>query len=106
MIARYIDGETEVHLGDRVSVRVWCKRRAGRIVYVPGVSPLNPEFEYNGLRWAGVRLENSALLRTILRTKTGNLTRTVRFIARDSSPCKLITESSREFEQHGEGLAL
>jgi hypothetical protein len=29
----------------------------------------------------------------------------VRFLDRDDSPCELIMASSREFEEHGEGLA-
>jgi len=105
MSVRYFRSEVEVQLGDRVSVRVWCKRRTGRVVYVPGISPANAEFEYNGLQWAGVRLENTSLLRTIARKSTGGLTKSVRFIERDSSPCDFITPSSREFEEHGEGLA-
>ncbi len=101
----YFSEEIEVQLGDRVSVRVWCKRRSGRVVYVPGISPLNPEFEYNGLKWVGVRLENAALLRTIARNSTGRLTKSVRFAERDTSPCDFVRPDSREFEEHGEGLA-
>lgn len=67
MAVKYFGGDIEVQLGDRVSVRVWFRGRSGRIVYVPGFSPVNPEFEYNGLQWAGVRLENKALLATIVR---------------------------------------
>ena len=106
MAVRYFGGEVEVQLGDRVSVSVWFRRRVGRVVYVPGLSRVNPEFEYNGLQWAGVRLQNKALLSTIVRTSTGCLMKSVKFIQRDASPCEFITESSREFEQHGEGLAL
>lgn len=106
MPVRYFDGVTDVQLGDRVSVRIWFRRRLGRVVYVPDISPLNVEFEFDGLRWAGVRLENKALLRTIVRKETGNLIKSVRFISRDASPCEAITESSKEFEEHGDGLAL
>ena len=68
--------------------------------------PVNPEFEYNGLQWAGVRLENNALLTAIARKSTGCLMERVRIVGRDDSPCGLITESSREFEEHGKGVAL
>jgi hypothetical protein len=106
MPPRYFGGEIDVQLGDRVAVSVWCSKRLGRVVYVPGISRFNPEFEYNGLKWVGVRLQNKALLATIVRHRAGNLKKNVRFIGRDDSPCEMITESSREFAEHGEGLAL
>ena len=49
MAARYFDGNTDVQLGDRVALRVLFRKRVGRVVYVPGVSTFNPEFEYNGM---------------------------------------------------------
>jgi len=74
-------------------------------VYVPGISALNREFEYNGMRWVGMRLENRALVATPVLSKTQTLKKKVRFLERDSSPCDLITADSKEFEEHGEGLA-
>lgn len=106
MSARYFDGVTEVRLGDRVALRVLFRKRMGRVVYVPGISPVNPEFEYNGLRWVGIRLPDRSLVATVVLTRTGNLKKKVKFIERDGSPCELITESSREFEEHGEGVSL
>jgi hypothetical protein len=103
---RYFDGNVEVQLGDRVSLSVLFRQRTGRVVYVPGISPVNPEFEYNGLRWVGIRLEDRSMVATVVRSSTGNLKKKVRFIQRDTSPCELITESSREFEEHGEGVSL
>jgi hypothetical protein len=106
MAVRYFDGCADVQLGDRVALRVLFRQRAGRVVYVPGVSPFNPEFEYNGMKWVGIRLEDRSLAATPVLTKTGNLKKKIKFIARDSSPCELIMESSREFEEHGEGVSL
>lgn len=40
MPIRYSESDVEVHLGDRVEIKVWFKRRSGRIVYLPGFSPL------------------------------------------------------------------
>ena len=74
-------------------------------MYVPGISPFNPEFGYNGLEWVGIRIERQTLVATIVRPKTGNLKRKVKFIERDNSPCELITESSREFEEFGGGVS-
>jgi hypothetical protein len=49
---------TPVRLGDHVEIRVWLRGRTGRVVYVPGISPLNPNMEYNGPCWVGVRMDN------------------------------------------------
>ena len=106
MPVQYFDGSTEVQLGDRVALKVLFKERAGRIVYVPGVSAFNPEFEYNGMKWVGIRLEDRSLVATPVLTATGNLKKKIKFIERDSSPCELITKDSREFEEHGEGFSL
>ncbi|HEX7287229.1 MAG TPA: hypothetical protein VF532_13670 [Candidatus Angelobacter sp.] len=105
MAVRYFDGITGVRLGDRVALRVLFRRRVGRVVYVPKVSHFNPEFEYNGMTWVGIRLEDRSLVATPILAKTGNLKKKIKFIERDSSPCELIEESSREFEKHGEGVS-
>jgi len=75
MPVRYFDGSTEVQLGDRVALKVLFRRRVGRVVYVPGLSAFNPEFEYNGMRWVGIRLEDRSLPATPILTKPGNLKR-------------------------------
>lgn len=103
MSIRYFDNLTEVQLGDRVALRLLFRKRTGRVVYVPGISPFNPEFEYNGLRWVGIRLSDRSLAALIVLPETGSLQKKVKFIGHDSSPCELITPSSREFEEHGEG---
>ena len=106
MAVQYSDGSTPVQLGDRVALKVLFRERAGRVVYVPGISAVNPEFEYNGMKWIGIRLEDRSLVATPVLTTTGNLKKKIKFIERDSSPCELITPSSREFEEHGEGFSL
>ena len=106
MPVRYFDGSTEVQLGDRVALRLLFRRRVGRVVYVPGISAFNAEFEYNGMKWVGIRLEDRSLAATPILTKTGNLKKKIKFIQRDGSACQLITESSREFEEHGEAPSL
>jgi hypothetical protein len=105
MAVRYLDGNTDVQLGDRVALRVLFRKRAGRVVYVPGVSAFNSEFEYNGMKWDGIRLDDRSLVATPILTKTGDLKKKIKFIERDSSPFELITPSSREFEEHGEGVS-
>src|SRR5580765_6892166 len=106
MSVQYSDGSTAVQLGDWVALSVLFRRRVGRVVYVPGISAFNPEFEYNGMQRVGIRLEDRSLVATPVLTKTGNLKKKIRFIERDSTPCELIKASSREFEEHGEGVSL
>jgi hypothetical protein len=105
MAVRYFDGNTDVQLGDRVALSVLFRKRVGRVVYVPGVSAFNPEFEYEGMKWVGIRLDDRSLVATPILTKTGDLKKKIKFIERDSSPCEQITPSSREFEEHGEGFS-
>lgn len=105
MFVQYFDKVHEVNLGDRVSIKLWWRKRTGRVVYVPGISALNREFEYNGMRWVGIRLEDRSLVATPILHKTQTLKKKVRFVERDSSPCDLISPASREFEEHGEGPA-
>jgi len=106
MAVRYFDGVTDVQLGDQVTLSVLFRKRVGRVVYVPGVSAVNPEFEEDdGSKWVGIRLDDRSLVATPVLTKTGNLKKKIKFIARDNSPCELITPSSREFEEHGEALS-
>lgn len=106
MTARYFGVAQEIQLGDRVSISIWFRRKNGRVVYIPGISPLNREFEYNGMRWVGIRLDDGGLAATPILLKTGTLKKKVHFIARDNSPCQFITPDSREFEERGEGPAL
>ena len=97
---RYFGGKVEVQLGDCVSLRVWFRKRIGRVVYVPGVSPRNPAFAFNGLQWVGIRLENGSLVKTIVLSKTSDLEKDITFIEHDVSPCEMITESFRGDEEN------
>jgi hypothetical protein len=103
MSIQYFDKAHEVKLGDRVSVTVFWRKRIGRIVYAPGISAVNPEFEYDGMCWVGIRLEDRSLVATPVLLKTQTLKRRVKFVERDSSRCDLIAPDSKEFEEHGEG---
>ena len=106
MVTTYFGGERQVQLGDQVSISIWLRSRRGRVVYVPGISALNKEFEFNGMRWVGIRLDDGRLVATPVLSKTHTLKKKVTFIVRDTSPCNFITPESREFEQRGEGPAL
>ncbi len=93
-------------LGDRVSISFWMRRRLGRVVYVPSISTINREFEYSGMRWVGIRLEDRTLVATPVLGKTQALKKKVRFMGRDGTPCDWISPEMKEFEKLGEGPAL
>lgn len=81
----YPDRITPVELGDHVQMRIFFRRRTGRVVYVPGVSPRNPNMEFNGLAWVGVRFDNGDFVSTVVDPKDGYLRNKVAFLRRDAS---------------------
>ena len=84
---RYIDGKTEVRLGDRVQARVFLFfKRAGRVVYVPGVSKLHREMEHDGVRLVGINFARGGSGGFWINPKTSILTKTVTFLSRDHLP--------------------
>ena len=101
----YFGDATEVRPGDRVSISIWLRRRPGRVVYVPGISAINREFEYNGMHWVGIRLQDRSLVATPVLSEPQTLKKKVRFVERDNSRCDLITTDMKEFEKLGEGPA-
>ena len=80
----YADGATPVLPGDRVSVRLFLRRRAGEVIYVPGISKRRGTYEHHGLTWVGVSLPDGWAIGTIVLPDTNQLQRSVRFIGRGS----------------------
>src|SRR5262249_39067351 len=101
-VIRYYGSETEVQPGDQVETRVWFVRRKGRIVYVPGVSRFNSEFEFNGLKWVAIR-SGDMLIGSIVDPRSGALKSRVRFIKRDDSAFEEVPDDPRVFEEGGGG---
>lgn len=86
----YYGGETDVQLGDRVETRFWLLfyrfRKRGRVVYVPGLSPINREFERDGLSWVGIKPDDDVVvIGELVNPKTGHLLERVKFLERDLS---------------------
>jgi hypothetical protein len=92
----------EVRLGDHVEIKVRFKRHKGRIVYVPGISPLNTQYEFNGLRWVAIRTE-TMIIGSIVRPQTETLKPKVKFIQRDASSFDAAPDDPQYFEEHGGG---
>lgn len=72
-----------VELGDEVVARDIFFRRGGRVVYVPGISPLNSEFEYGGRKWIGIRFDKGSINTAVIDLKTGGVDKSVKFVKRN-----------------------
>lgn len=89
----YADGKTEVKIGDRVTSRLWFRlfrKTLGRVVYVPGVTPKNPEMEHHGLRWVGVNIASGSVYGLLVDPKTNALQKSAKFDGRDESPIQAL----------------
>jgi hypothetical protein len=78
----YSDGKTPVLPGDRVSVRLFFRRRAGEVIYVPGISKRRGTYEHNGLTWVGVSLADGWAIGEIVLPDSQRLKPSVRFLGR------------------------
>jgi hypothetical protein len=68
---RYDGGNVEVHLGDRVELRGWFRRRQGTVNYVAGISEPHEEMEYGGLYWVGLALDSGIFTGALVDPDTG-----------------------------------
>ena len=90
----YRDRVTPVQLGDHVQTRIWWRRRRGRVIYVPGVSRLDPRMEFNGLTSVAIRLERDwGILSTVVDPKGAFLIKNERLIRRDSVDVPVFSET-------------
>jgi hypothetical protein len=81
----YSDGSTQILIGDHVSARDILFRKDGRIVYVPGISKRNWEFEHGGLTWVGIRFESGSVTGIFVDPDSKLIKKSVRFISRSKS---------------------
>ena len=86
----YADGTTRVIPGDHVSARDLLFRKEGRVVYVPGVSRRNREFEHDGLSWVGIRFKGGAITGAFVDPDSWRMKKSVRFLSRATSKVKEI----------------
>lgn len=86
----YNDQKTEVALGDRVELRVWFRRRRGVVIYVPGVSPLNPNIDYDGIRSVGIQIDEGPFVATPVDPDQSVLFPRISFLARGEPPEKVL----------------
>lgn len=79
----YSDRITPVMLGDVVETYVWFRKHRGRVVYVPGISKLNPEMERDGLKWIGIRLDEGGFMGQVVDPDGNFLVKPVILLKRD-----------------------
>lgn len=79
----YPDRVSPVQLGDHVEVRIFWRKRRGRVVYVPGLSPVNREMERDGLTWVGIRLDEGGFVSSVVDPEGLYLRKYARLLERD-----------------------
>ena len=97
MAILYADRSDEVHLGDRVSTRIWFKRYTGRI----GVSNFNADFQRDGLSWIAIRLDDGGLVQCIVDPESQTLLEKIELLERDPSPVTQLEPRPNELEDGG-----
>jgi hypothetical protein len=88
----YSDG-SPMQLGDEIEFRgsllVLFRRYRGRVAYVPGISPLNPDMETAALSWVAIDVPGKMLLRRLVDPETGRVRQTW-LLRRDASEIKTL----------------
>ena len=79
---RYFDSEREVHLGDRVLLRGWFRRREASVNYVPGISEYHSEMEHNHLFWVGLAFDAGTFTGILVDPDTGCTLKNLVFLER------------------------
>ena len=91
----YADLKTEALLGDVVRMRRIIRWHFGRVAYLPGVSPLNPELEHSGLKWVGIRFDDESITGALVIPEINALKPNIQFIRRDPSEVREIKPTDR-----------
>jgi hypothetical protein len=94
----YNDCQTPVKLGDVVEKRIFFRKRQGRVVYLPGVSQLNKEMNYNGLEYVGVKIEGGPMVATLVDPEGHFLQSKIRFVKRDVSAVREVQPEDNLFD--------
>ncbi len=85
----YDDGANPVQLGDEVEfcagLLLLFKKYQGRVVYVPGISPLNGDMEFDGLQWIAIEVPGKMLVRMLVDPQTHRLVHKTLLLRRNPS---------------------
>ena len=85
-IVTYHGTQTPVLVGDHVEFKLglffWRGWQAGRVKYVPGISPRNDELEFNGLTWVAIHDARGEQSGHVVLPQSGQLRKNIRFVSR------------------------
>lgn len=101
LTAKYFGGDVPVLPGDYVETTIWWRRRRGRVVYVPFVSPLNRYMDYDGMFMVGFQIDNGPFVGAALDPDNGYLKKKNRFIAR-GEPVQMLDPDTDPFGEDEE----
>ena len=83
---KYHGTDVPVLVGDHVEFKLglffWRGWQAGRVQYVPGISPKNDDLEFNGLTWVAIHDARGAQSGHVVLPDTAKLRKNVRFVRR------------------------
>ena len=91
-LIRYSEGEVDVRLGDHVtykSMYFWRDAQPGRVIYVPGQSPVRAAMEHDGMYWIGVAGDDGTHRRGLIDPVTFQVQPTIRFQRRSEDDALL-----------------
>lgn len=80
----YHGGKVATHVGDRVELRGFVRKRRGVVNYVPGISPKHAEMEHDALHWVGVTFDNGTFTGVLVDPDTGCTRKGLVFLGRGS----------------------
>ena len=99
MPVTYHKSHMEVLVGDHIEFKSWIAFWrgwiSGRVHYVPGRSPKNPEMEFNGLTWIGIGFGKGEQQGVLVVPETQQVRHTVRFVRRSDDG---LVETPKNYE--------
>lgn len=85
-VVTYHGAQVPVLVGDHVEFKLglffWRGWQPGRVQYVPGLSPKNPELEFNGLTWVAIHDARGGQSAHVVLPESAQLRKNVRFVSR------------------------
>ncbi len=82
----YHDGVPEIKLGDQVELGggflFLFRKLRGQVIYVPGISPMRPSMESDGLQWVAIDVPEKVLIKQLVDPDTCRLIKRTRLLGR------------------------
>jgi hypothetical protein len=94
---RYRRSDRQVLPGDFVVMKVFFRAREGQVMYVPGISPHDADFDEDGLSEVGIRLIDGSIVATVVDPQTHHLVKKATFLRRGALSEERIKTSGHPF---------